>query len=821
MPANKKKLKTPVAQVGTQVQAWFQSRGWNAFPFQHEVWDAYRNGESGLIHAATGTGKTLAAWMGPLIEWMDGDGEVDPPLRVLWITPLRALVADTEQSLRNPLFGMDIPWTLSARTGDTKQSLRAKQNKRLPTALVTTPESLALFLARDGARETFQHLRMIVVDEWHELMGSKRGVMTEVMLARLRRWNPQVRTWGLSATLGNIDIAMETLLGTRKGRLVRGVVPKSVVIDSLIPPVMERFPWAGHLGVNMLPQVVAAIEEGRTTLVFTNTRSQTEIWYQAILDARPDWAGSIALHHGSLERKLRDWVEDGLRDGTLRCVVCTSSLDLGVDFTPVDRVIQIGSPKGVARLLQRAGRSGHRPGVPSRITCAPTHAFELVEVAAARDAYYAGAIESRDPIVRPLDLLSQHLVSMALGGGFDEAEMLQEVRSTYAYKELTEPEWAWTLDFVTRGGEALRAYPEYSRVVQHEGLYRVMDKQVARRHLLSVGTITGDATLDIRYLTGGRLGSVEETFIARLRSGDRFVFAGKTLEFVRVRDMTAWVKKSKTTGGEIPRWDGSRMPLSSELARAVRARLEQARNGVYEVQEMEAVRPVLEAQREISAIPALDEFLIERVHTAEGHHLFLYPFEGRLVHEGVAALVAWRMARLTPITFSMSFNDYGFELLAPNPAPIEEALAAGLLSPQNLVHDIPMSMNAAEMARRQFREIARVAGLTFNGYPGQNKSVRQLQASSGLLFDVFMKYDRENLLVDQAHREVLERQLEKSRMGRTLERLASSKIRILDIDRPSPLSFPLLVDRTRNRVSSEKLADRVRRMTQQLERAAV
>ncbi len=802
------------------VDSWFKSRGWTSFAFQREVWDAYRRGESGLIHAATGTGKTLAAWMGPLIEWMDGDGEENPPLRVLWITPLRALVADTEKSLNAPLLAMDIPWSLSARTGDTKPSVRAKQNKRLPTALVTTPESLALLIARDDAKERFSHLRLIVVDEWHELIGSKRGVMTELLLARLRHWRPGVCTWGLSATLGNIETAMETMLGTREGRLIRGVVPKTVVIDSLIPPVMERFPWAGHLGVNMLPQVLAAIEEGQTTLVFTNTRSQTEIWYQAILDARPDWAGSIALHHGSLERKIRDWVEDGLRNGTLRCVVCTSSLDLGVDFTPVDRVIQIGSPKGVARLLQRAGRSGHRPGVPSRITCAPTHAFELVEVAAARDAYYAGAIESRDPIVRPLDLLSQHLVTMALAGGFDEKEMLAEVRSTYAYRHLTDAEWAWTLDFVTRGGEALRNYPEYSRVVQHAGMYRVMDAQIARRHLLSIGTITGDATMDIRYLTGGRLGSVEESFIARLRSGDHFVFAGKTLEFVRVREMTAWVKRATKMGGEIPRWDGSRMPLSSELARAVRVRLEQARVGIFDAPELEAVRPVLEAQQEISVIPALEEFLIERVETREGHHLFLYPFEGRLVHEGIAALVAYRMSRLEPISFSMSFNDYGFELLAPTAAPIERALDNGLLSPQHLLEDIPASLNAAEMARRQFREIARVAGLTFNGFPGQNKSVRQLQASSGLLFDVFMKYDRDNMLVHQAHREVLERQLEQSRLGRTLERLSSSNVRVIDIARPSPLSFPLLVDRTRNRVSSEKLVDRVRRMTRQLERAA-
>ena len=749
------------------------------------------------------------------MDWMQSDGEVYPSLRVLWITPLRALVSDTEQSLRTPIRDLDIPWRVEARTGDTRPSLRAKQDKKLPTTLITTPESLALLLAREDARENFQHLECIIVDEWHELMGTKRGVLAELELARLRHWRPLIRTWGLSATLGNLETAADTLLGCRspKSRIVRGVVPKTIRIDSLIPDHMERFPWAGHLGVNMLPQVLDAIEEGVTTLVFTNTRSQCEIWYQAILEARPDWAGSIAVHHGSLERKIRDWVEDGLRAGTLRCVVCTSSLDLGVDFTPVDRVIQIGSPKGVARLLQRAGRSGHRPGVPSRITCAPTHAFELVEVAAARDAYEAGLIESRFPVERPLDLLAQHAVTIALGGGFRSDELFAEVRSCYAYRDLTEVEWHWVLDFVTRGGEALRAYPEFQRVEEHDGTYTVSNRQIARRHMLSIGTIVSDSAVELRYVTGGRLGSVEESFLARLRPGDTFFFAGHSLEFIRMRDMVAQVRKSNAKVGQVPRWDGSRMPLSSELAEAVRERLEQARLGIFQGKEMRSVRPVLDTQSAISAIPRRDEFLIERVESREGNHIFFYPFEGRLVHEGLSALFAWRISQLKPITFSMAMNDYGFELLAPDPAPLEQAIEAGLLSTRNLGADILASMNAAEMARRQFREIARVAGLTFNGYPGQNKSVRQLQASSGLLFDVFMRYDRDNLLIEQAHREVLERQLERSRLGQTLERLSRSKVRLLDIDRPSPLSFPILVDRTRHRVSSEKLADRIRRMT--------
>jgi ATP-dependent Lhr-like helicase len=596
-------------------------------------------------------------------------------------------------------------------------------------------------------------------------------------------------------------------------RLVRGLVPKSIVIDSLIPEEMECFPWAGHLGVNMLPQVLDAIAEGQTALVFTNTRSQAEIWYQAILDARPDWAGDIAIHHGSLERKTRDFVEAALRDGTVRCVVCTSSLDLGVDFTPVDRVLQIGSPKGVARLLQRAGRSGHRPGVLSRVTCVPTHAFELVEAAAARDAVEAGLVEGRFPVERPLDLLSQWAITVAMGGGFAEEEFFQEVRSTHAYASLTRAEWQWVMEFITHGGEALRAYPEFARVKMQDGRYVISSGQIARRHLLSTGTIVSDSAVDVRYLTGGRLGSVEEGFIARLRPGDRFAFSGKVLEFVRVRDMTAWVRKSKAAGGAIPSWQGSRMPLSSELCEAVRTRLDQALRGVYEGPEMEAIRPVLETQQKISLIPARDQLLIERVETRDGHHLFFYPFEGRLVHEGLAALLAYRISELEPITFSMAINDYGFELLAPSPADLERALASGILSPENLAEDIPASLNATELARRQFREIARVAGLTFTGFPGQNKTARQMQASSGLIFDVFVRYDATNLLIDQAHREVLEQQLEVSRLSRTLERLSHARLIIRDVSRFSPLSFPLVIDRSRNRLSSEKLTDRIKRMS--------
>lgn len=819
------------------IETFFASHGWTAFPFQIEAWQAYLNGESGLIHAATGTGKTYAAWMGVLAEWLAQHPESHDegslraqhaaPLQALWITPLRALAADTEGALREAIEGMGVNWTIETRTGDTSSAARNRQRKRLPSALVTTPESLSLLLARADSEEMFKHLRLVVVDEWHELMASKRGVQTELGLARLRAWHPDLRTWGLSATMGNLPVALQAMLGVAnietgevpQGRLIQGQEPKAVHIESIIPPQIERFPWAGHLGLNLVPDVVRVIEQGRTALVFTNTRSQTEVWYMALMDAKPEWIGEIALHHSSLDRNTREWVEDALREGRVRCVVCTSSLDLGVDFAPVDAVLQIGSPKGAARLLQRTGRSGHRPGAESRVTCVPTHAFELIEVAAARDAIAAGHIEARPPIERPLDVLAQHMVTIGLGGGFESEQLYREVRTSLAYRDLSRAEWDWTLDFVTRGGEALRAYPEYSRVELVDGRYIVTNKTVGQMHRMSIGTITTDASLKVQYLRGAEIGYVDESFLARLKPGDKFTLGGKVLEFVRIRDMKAFVRRAKSNKGVIPRWLGGGFPLTSELTDAVRDKLEEARQGVFNSVEMEAVRPILELQAKVSQIPARGELLIERTKTRDGHHLFVYPFEGRLVNEGLAALCAYRMAQLQPITFTLAVNDYGFEMLSSERAPLETALANGLFDPESLAEDIFSSLNASELAKRQFREIARVAGLVFQRFPGGQKTSKQLQASSSLIYDVFMKYDPGNLLLAQASREVLERQLEVNRLQHSLDKIAAGPVQIVETRRPSPFAFPLLVERLRETtVTSEKLADRVKRMQLALER---
>lgn len=812
------KRRAPALLEG-RIADWFAARGWARFPFQQAVAEAMRAGESGLLHASTGSGKTYAVWFGALLRAADPSARSAPALRVIWLTPMRALAADTARALAAPLDELGLPWTVGVRTGDTSSTERARQAKRWPSALVTTPESLSLMLTREDARDTLSGVAVVVVDEWHELLGGKRGVQTQLALARLRRWSPGVVVWGLSATLGNLDEAKDVLLGPgRPGRVVHGQVPKALAIDTLIPAEIERFPWAGHLGVRLRDAVVREIDAASTTLLFTNTRSQAELWYQTLLDARPDWAGSIALHHGSLDRELRDWVELGLKEGRLKACVCTSSLDLGVDFLPVERVLQLGSPKGVARLTQRAGRSGHAPGRVSRVTCVPTHAFELVEAAAARRAIAAGRIEARRPPRRPLDVLVQHLVTVALGGGFDEASLLGEVRSTHAYHDLSEGEWRWAIDFVTRGGASLGAYPEYHRVAPDEaGVHRVTDAGIARRHRMSVGTIMSDAAMEVRWLTGGRLGHVEESFIGLLDRGDCFHFAGRLLELVRVHEMTAFVRRGTPGRAAVPRWNGGKMPLSSELADAVVELIEAARESRFDEPEVAALRPLFDLQRRWSRIPGRDECLVELVDTREGHHCFCFPFAGRPVHTGLANLFAWRIGRHQPATFSMCVNDYGFELLSSSPVDWQAALERGLFSAGNLEADILASLNAGQLARSRFREIARIAGLVFQGYPGQPRSTRQLQASSELFFDVFHRYDPDNLLLSQARREVLEQELELTRLERTLTRIGERRLVVTRPAQPTPFAFPLMIERIREKLSTEKVADRVRRMVAALE----
>jgi ATP-dependent Lhr-like helicase len=809
-----------------RVEAWFAERAWQVHGFQREAWERYRAGESGLINAPTGSGKTLAAWLGPVIEAVDERAteavEDTAPTgpRALWITPLRALASDLGGHLQGAADALGLPWRVELRTGDTASGVRARQRQKPPHALITTPESLSVLLSYPESGAWLGDVRVAVVDEWHELLGTKRGVQLELALARLRTLQPGLRTWGLSATIANLEEARSVLLGPdARGALVRGPLDKQVEIDSLRPPTLVRFPWAGHLGLRLLEPVIEAVDRARTTLLFTNTRSQAELWHRALVETRPDWLERVAIHHGSIARDVRGRIESGLRDGSLKCVVCTSSLDLGVDFAPVDQVLQVGSPKGIARLVQRAGRSGHRPGETSRVLCVPTHALELAEVAAARRAHELGRIEARRPLTRSLDVLAQHLVTLATGPGFRADDLLAEVRRTHAYAELTDDEWRFALDFVTRGGQALAAYPQYRRVVRDaEGVHRVADARLARLHRTQIGTITSDGTLELRWLSGGTLGTIEESFLARQKPGDAFVFAGRVVQLVRVKDMVGYVRLATTRSRAVPRWNGGRMPLSTELADSLLEMLEGAGGGPPE---MQLLAPLLELQQRWSALPRRGRLLVEQVRSRQGCHLFLYPFAGRAVHEGLATLLAQRLARSTPATFTLSANDYGFELLSREPVPLDEPKLRALLQPDGLAEDLVESLNLSEVARRQFRDIARIAGLVLQGLPGRPKTTRQLQASSGLIFDVLQRYDPGNLLLAQATREVLENQLEAQRLRACLARLATAEIVLVAPERLTPLSFPLWAESLQSQVlSTESWEDRVLKMVESLERAA-
>ena len=804
-----------------RIARWYAENGWSIFDFQNEAWEAALAGRSGLVHSPTGSGKTLAAWLGPVLR----QGHATGGLRVLWITPLRALANDTAKSLTAAVAALGVDWRVEIRTGDTSSARRAQQRKTPPEALITTPESLSVLLSYSDSARWFYQLDAVIVDEWHELLGSKRGTQLELCLARLRGWRPDLITWGLSATLANLEEAKRVLVGPDAADdavLVAGTISKTVSVRALAPASLARFPQAGHLGLALVEEVIREIEAAKSTLVFTNTRSQAELWFEALLSSRPDWVGRIALHHGSIDRKLRARIEHGLREGLLLAVVCTSSLDLGVDFSPVDQVMQIGSPKGVARLMQRAGRSGHQPGATSVIWCVPTYALELIEIVAARKAWDAQRIEARVPVRRALDVLVQHLVTVALGGGFDADEMLAEVRDTAGFAALTEREWQWCLDFITRGGQALQGYPQYHRVVVEAGRYRMTDRRLSRQHRMSIGTISSDTTMRVQWLAGGKLGSIEESFIARLDKGDRFLFAGRLVELVQVRDMTAYVKRAKPGKKTVPRWQGGRMPLSTELADSMLEVLAAFAAGEQVAPELTAVRLLLQHQSEVSVLPQPGLLLVECCVSREGHSLFLYPFAGRLVHEGMATLIALRIAREQPITFALSVNDYGLELLSPTALSVDAETVRRWLTPAGLVDDLYAGVNLSETAKRQFRDIARIAGLIFQGFPGSGKSARQVQASSGLIFDVLERYDTENLLLDQARREVLEAQLEAERLRQALVRAAGAEIQVVATERLSPFAFPLWAERLQAQtMSSERWRDRVERMAGELNRRAI
>jgi len=829
------------------------SNGMKPFAFQEEAWQHIASGESGLVNAPTGCGKTFSVFLGALINFInDNPGtfkeKKNSGLQLLWITPLRALAKDIGRAMDEVIEALGLNWKVAIRNGDTDTAERARQKKQMPEVLIITPESLHLLLAQKNYPGLFNTLKIIAVDEWHELLGSKRGVQVELAISRItgsRR--PEVRSqrsevrgqksevrstatrnpkpetpisiWGISATIGNLDEAKDVLLAPIKktGSVIKANINKQIEVESVFPDEIEKYPWAGHLGIKLAHKIIPIIEQSRTTLIFINTRGMSETWYQTLLDVCPDLAGSIALHHGSIDRELRTWIEENLHTGKLKAVVCTASLDLGVDFRPVETVIQVGSPKGVARFLQRAGRSGHSPDAISKIYFLPTHSLELMEAAALKSAMQENLIESRPPMMLCYDVLMQYLNTIAISDGFYPDEIFEEVTSTYCYGDLTKDEWLQILHFITEGGNAMHQYDDFRKVEVIDGLYKINSRKVAMRHRMHIGTIVSDAMMKVQFIGGGYIGVIEEYFISRLEPGDVFTLAGRNLEFIMIKDMTVLVRKSASKKSIVPSWNGGRMPLSANLGKKLRETLNRTTDHRRQTtKELKALKPLFDLQQQLSKVPKENDLLIEHIETKDGFHLFVYPFEGRLVHEAMAAILAYRISRIRPITFSFAMNDYGFELLSDQPIPVDDTNAYELFSPDNLLADIQRSVNSTEMAKRKFRDVAVIGGLIFQGMPGEKKKARHLQSSASLLFNVFSEYDPHNLLLRQSYQEVLDQQMEETRLRDMLQRIQQSAIILSFPMQLTPFCFPIKVDSMREDLSSEKLEDRVRKMQQQL-----
>jgi len=653
------------------------------------------------------------------------------------------------------------------------------------------------------AEKLFKHIAAVVVDEWHELLGNKRGVQLQLCLARLRCWQPELMVWGLSATLGNLQQARDQLCPG--GKLVAGLQRDKPRCEVILPQTIDAFPWAGHMGLRHAALLLPYLEAKQTTLIFLNTRGQAERWYQALLQAKPEWAGQMAIHHSALAKPVRQWVEQQLREGMIKVVVCTSSLDLGVDFSPVEQVVQVGSPKGIARLLQRAGRSHHQPGKVSEILLFPTHAFEIIEYEAAKLAVQRDLIEPRPPLHKPYDVLIQHCVTLALGGGFTSELLYNEITQCPPYAELTRAEFESILQFIVSGGSALQAYPEYHKVEVIDGVYQVINKRIAQRHRMNIGTINADAMVNVKFQRGKTIAAVEENFISKLKPGDTFYLNGRSLEFLRMKDLTAIVKAAKKKSTVIPRWVGGRLPLSAALSELVQ-----------EVIATPASLPCLNdlfiKQRTLSHIPQQQELLIEQVKTRDGYHTFVFPFAGRLCHEMLASLWSYRLLHEQKNTLSVAVNEYGFEICSAKPLDLSAQRITSLLSIENLTEDLLQGTNQAQLGQQRFRDIARIAGLVFAGYPGSGKSTRQIQASTSLLYNVLQQYDADNLLLQQAMREVYTQAFELQRLEDVMQQCVRKTVVLKSPDRLTPFAFPLWVELQRMQLSSEDLATRIERM---------
>jgi ATP-dependent Lhr-like helicase len=783
--------------------AWFAARGWTPRPHQIAMVEAARAGESALLIAPTGGGKTLAGFLPSLVAL---SGRPRPGLHTLYVSPLKALATDIARNLLAPVAEMGLPVTVETRTGDTPANRRRRQREVPPNLLLTTPESLALLLSQPEAPEMFGGLACAVVDEVHALAGTKRGDQLALGLARLAALAPSMRRVGLSATVAHKGALLDWIGAG-------GPAPVLIEVREGAPPEIGillpegRMPWSGHMGLASAPAILERIRAARTTIVFVNTRAQGELLFQALWKLN-DETLPIALHHGSLDIGQRRRVEAAMAAGALRAVVATSSLDLGIDWGGVDQVIQVGAPKGTSRLLQRVGRANHRMDEQSRAILVPANRFEVLECEAAVEGIEAGELDGDAPRPGGLDVLAQHLLLMACAAPYQPDAMFAEVRRAAPYAGLSQEDFDDVLRFVEDGGYALRAYERYRKLFRDaEGMVHVRDARIARQARMNLGTIVEAPLLKVRLVSKrgggpapkGHLGEVEESFVAMMRPGDTFMFAGRLLRYVRLRETTVECAEGGDGEPMVPAYAGSRQPLSTNLASRVRAMLhDPAQWGALP----QPVREWLALQRARSELPGPDDLLVETFPRNGRWYLVAYTFEGRNAHQTLGLLLTRRMERAGAAPLGFVATDYVIAVWSAN----EPRDVAALFDQDMLGDDLEAWMAESSLLRRTFRNVAVIAGLVDRQMPGQERSRRQVTVSTDLIYDVLRRHQPDHVLLRATRADAAAGLTDVGRLAAMLGRVAG-RVRHVALPRVSPLAVPVLLDIGRETVRTPGAED--------------
>ena len=820
---------------------WFASRGWKPRRHQLEMCDAAADGSHALLVAATGAGKTLAGFL-PTLSELIGAGkektvraepvEVQRPqtvlrqaqderdsatafdgLHTLYISPLKALAVDVQRNLLTPIEEMNLDIRVETRSGDTPSNRKARQRVRPPHILLTTPESLSLLLSHEDSFNMFASLKRVIVDEVHAFANGKRGDLLSLSLARLQGIAPDMQRVALSATVADADAYRAWLApygDIGAVRLVEGEAAADPDLSILLPE--GKVPWAGHAGTHAIPQLIEEITRNKTTLVFCNTRFLAEFTFRKLWDLNDDNL-PIGIHHGSLSAEARRKIEAAMARGDLRALVCTASLDLGVDWGNVDCVIQMGAPKGSSRLLQRIGRSNHRMDEPSKAILVPGNRFEYLEAQAAYDAVEEGVRDGEAFRDGGLDVLAQHVMGCACAAPFDEAEMLDEVRSALPYSAIDAETFERVIEFVSTGGYALRAYDKFKKILREkDGHWRVAHPKFIGQHRFSAGIIVDVPMLNVRFGNGRNLGKVEENFAATLSPGSSFTFAGMALEVVSIKDMDLIVRAAKKAA-QIPSYMGARMPLTTHLASRVRAMLTDRAGWARFPDD---VREWLEMQDHRSQMPGPEQLLVETFPHDKLHYMVCYPFEGWNAHQSLGMLLTRRMETrgLKPMGFVAS--DYALGVWSLDPV----ADPASLFSADILADEFSEWIENSYLLKRAFREVAVISGLVERQHPGKRKTGKQVTFSTDLIYDVLRKYEPDHLLLEAAWADARARLTDVGRLGDFLDRATDSILHV-ELERVSPLAVPLMVMIGRESVAQGSVDDELLMEAESLASAAM